>query len=156
MASLIAEGRNVLVTRTFSKIYGLAGLRIGYALCHPEIADILNRVRQPFNVNALALIAAKTALEDQQHVRLSQEHNQRMKEQLEQYLQKKGWNYLPSQANFLTVHFSKQTETVYQYLLRQGIILRPLANYGMPEYLRITLGTEADNTYLMQCLSHIS
>lgn len=152
----LAQYPNLIITRTFSKIYGLAALRIGYALCHPEIADILNRVRQPFNVNALALEAAKTALADQQHIRLSQQHNQRMKEQLEQYLQKKDWHYLPSQANFLTVHFGEQTETVYQYLLSQGVIVRPLANYAMPEYLRITLGTEADNAYLMQCLSHIS
>ena len=144
---------NLVITRTFSKIYGLAGLRVGYGICHPDMADLLNRVRQPFNVNLLGQLAAEAALADQAHVERSRLHNHKMKKQLTDYLEQASYTCLPSGANFLTVHFGEQANQVYQTLLTKGIILRPLANYGMPEHLRITLGTEEDNNYLIRCLS---
>lgn len=143
---------NLLVARTFSKVYGLAGLRAGYALSHAAVADLLNRVRQPFNNNSLALLAAEVALEDQAHLRASVELNTRERARLTRALSAKGLRVLPSQANFVTVDFGRDAKPIHQGLLERGVIVRPMGSYGMPTFLRITVGTEAQNERFLGAL----
>jgi histidinol-phosphate aminotransferase len=142
----------LIVARTFSKIYGLAGLRIGYGISHPGVADLLNRVRQPFNVNSLALAAAQAALEDDGHVSRSRAVNRAGLAYLSQSLRAMGLSFIPSVANFITFELDRSGMEVYQALLRQGVIVRPVANYGMPRHLRVTIGTEAENTRFIAAL----
>ncbi|MCH6564738.1 MAG: histidinol-phosphate transaminase [Proteobacteria bacterium] len=151
----LAEYPNLIVTRTFSKIYGLAGLRVGYAVSCTEISDLLNRVRQPFNANTLALAAATASLEDDDFVVASRNNNQLGLVQLAKYFDARGVEYIPSVANFLTVRFGKRCDDIYQGLLQQGVILRPLANYNMPEFLRITIGTPQQQAVLMDRLDKL-
>lgn len=146
---------NLVVTRTFSKAYGLAGLRAGYALSHPRVADLLNRVRQPFNLNALALLAAETALGDQEHVARSVELNLREMRKLESGLRALGLRTLPSQANFLTIDFGRESAPIHQGLLEQGVIVRPMASYGLPNFLRVSVGTEAENARFLAALKQV-
>lgn len=143
---------NLLVTRTFSKIYGLAGLRIGYAVSSAEICDLLNRVRQPFNGNTLALAAATASLEDDEFVIASRENNFKGLAELESYFAGKQIHYIPSVGNFLTVDFGDRAEKINQGLLQQGVIVRPVANYGMPGFLRISVGTPTQLTRLFAVL----
>ena len=151
----LADYPNLIVTRTFSKIYGLAGLRVGYAVSSLEISDLLNRVRQPFNANCLALAAANAALDDDDFVAASRSNNQLGLAQLVEYFEAKGLETIPSVANFLTVRFGKECNDIYQNLLRQGVILRPLANYNLPEFLRITIGTPQQQAVLMDRLDRL-
>lgn len=146
---------NLLVCRTFSKIYGIAGLRVGYALSHPTVADLLNRVRQPFNNNSLALIGAEAALADQDHVRKSVELNARERLRLPPLLKKLGLQCLPSQANFLTIDFGRDAAPIHQGLLERGIIVRPMGSYGLPNFLRVTLGTESEDDRFMAALRDV-
>jgi histidinol-phosphate aminotransferase len=147
---------NLVVTRTFSKIYALAGLRIGYAISNPEIANVLNRVRQPFNTNLLAQAAALASLDDTDHVQRSVDMNNAGKHQLQQGLHRLDLKSLPSMGNFIAVNVNQDGKQVYDRLLHQGVIVRPVANYGMPDYLRVTIGSEQQNerflTALAQCL----
>ncbi|MCH8105071.1 MAG: histidinol-phosphate transaminase [Proteobacteria bacterium] len=143
---------NLVVTRTFSKIYGLAGLRIGYAISSNPVCDLLNRVRQPFNANSLALAAAVSSMDDEDFLQRSRANNIRGLKQLGDYFTSKNIRYIPSVANFLTVNFGKRSDEIYQSLLRQGLIVRPLANYNMPEFLRITIGTEQQLQVLLEKL----
>ncbi|MFA5937985.1 MAG: histidinol-phosphate transaminase [Sinimarinibacterium sp.] len=143
---------NLLVARTFSKVYGLAGLRVGYSFSHPNVADLLNRVRQPFNNNSLALLAAEVALDDQGHVRTSVDLNTRERARLTRELQTLGLRVLPSQANFVTVDFHRDAKPVHQGLLERGVIVRPMGSYGMPTFLRVTVGTEAENDRFLAAL----
>ena len=136
---------NLIVTRTFSKAYGLAGLRVGYSVSHPEIADLLNRLRQPFNVNALALVAAEAALDDEEHLLHSKAVNAVGRQQLVTAFAERGLAYIPSVANFVTVDVQRPAAAVYDRLLYQGIIVRPVENYGLPDHLRVTVGTEQEN-----------
>jgi len=145
---------NLIITRTFSKIYGLAGLRIGYALAHPSAADIMNRVRQPFNVNSLALAAATAALDDNDYVEQSAALNRQGMSQLEEGLSKLSLDWIPSYGNFVTVRVPNATR-VYNALLTWGVIVRPLAAYQMPEYLRVTIGTEEENDIFLCVLKSI-
>lgn len=133
---------NLIVTRTFSKIYGLAGLRIGYAVSSPELCDLFNRVRQPFNANSLALAAARSALDDDAFVDKSRHSNAQGLQSMQRWFEQQGCAYIPSAGNFLTVHFGDSSQRIYQDLLQRGIIVRPVANYGMPGFLRISVGTE--------------
>lgn len=146
---------NLVVTRTFSKIHGLAGLRVGYGISRPEVADLLNRVRQPFNVNSLGQAAAVAALEDEEHLRRSRELNRRGLVQLRDGLRARGLRWIPSIGNFLTVDVGRAAGPVYQALLREGVIVRPVANYGFPEHLRVTVGTEVQNTRFLQALDRV-
>ena len=146
---------NLVVTRTFSKIYGLAGLRAGYALSHVTVADLLNRVRQPFNNNSLALLAAELALDDQDFVRRSVELNTIQRARLDRELKAMKLRVLPSQANFVTVGFGRDAKPIHQGLLERGIIVRPMGSYALPEYLRVTVGTEAENTRFLAALRDI-
>lgn len=143
---------NLLVTRTFSKVHGLAGLRVGYALSSPDIADLLNRVRQPFNVNALGLACAEAALATDEHVHESQAMNNAGRDKLRARLVALGLKVLPSQANFLTFDCGEPSTPVYEKLLREGVIVRPLAGYSMPEYLRVTIGTPEQNQRFIAAL----
>lgn len=146
---------NLLVCRTFSKIYGIAGLRAGYALSHPTVADLLNRVRQPFNNNTLALLAAELALADQDHVQRSIELNARERLRVPPLLKALGLKTLPSQANFLTIDFARDAAPIHQGLLERGIIVRPMGSYGLPTFLRVTLGTESENDRFLAALREV-
>jgi histidinol-phosphate aminotransferase len=150
-AAWIADFPNLVVTRTFSKIYGLAGLRVGYALASAEIADLMNRVRQPFNVNNLAIAAAIAALDDHLFVAESYELNRRGMEQLVAGLKRLGLEHIPSHGNFVTFK-AGDGATVNQKLLKQGVIVRPIGGYGLPEWLRVTIGTEPENGRFLEAL----
>lgn len=150
-AAWIKDFPNLVVTRSFSKIFGLAGLRVGYALASAEIADLMNRVRQPFNVNNLALAAAVAALDDHQFIAESYELNRRGMEQLVAGLKRLGLEYIPSHGNFVTFR-AGDAAAVNQKLLKQGVIVRPIAGYGLPEWLRVTIGTEPENARFLEAL----
>lgn len=147
----LGEFPNLLVTRTFSKIYGLAGLRIGYGLTNSAVADLMNRVRQPFNCNNLALAGAIAALDDQEFVRESYRVNHEGMVKIQAALTRLGLDYIPSHGNFLTFRLPDAAE-VNRRLLQQGVIVRPLVGYGMPDWLRVTIGTEAENARFLEAL----
>lgn len=155
IAALLARHPNLLVTRTFSKIYGLAALRLGYGIAHPALSDLLNRVRQPFNNNSLALAAGEAALADQDFVRASVAHNARERERLQSALSERGLHVLPSHANFIAVGFGRDATPMHQGLLEAGVIVRPMGSYEMPDFLRVSVGTEAENTRLLAALDGV-
>jgi histidinol-phosphate aminotransferase len=138
------QGKALLTLRTFSKLYGLAGLRIGYGIADKEIISLMHRVRQPFNVNAPAQWGALAALDDREHVRRSLENNRQGLEYLAAEFTRLGIEYVPSHANFVFLRVGKG-EDVFNRLLAQGIIVRPMAGYQFPEYLRVTIGTMREN-----------
>lgn len=146
---------NLVVTRTFSKAYGLAGLRVGYAVSHSAIADLLNRVRQPFNVNSLALVAATAALDDISHLEQGRAVNRAGMQQLQEACRQWGLSWLPSAGNFLCVNLGRPGREVFVELLKRGVIVRPVDNYGLPEYLRISIGVEAENARLIAALHDV-
>ena len=147
----LARFPNLVITRTFSKVYGLAGLRVGYALASAGVADLMNRVRQPFNVNSMALAAAAAALEDVAFVRESFELNRRGMRQICAGLDSIGLAFIPSFGNFVTFKVGNGTG-VFQKLLQSGVIVRPIASYGMPEYLRVSIGLESENARFLESL----
>ncbi|MBE0510960.1 MAG: histidinol-phosphate transaminase [Chromatiales bacterium] len=151
----LGEFANIMVARTFSKSYGLAGLRVGYALSSPQLADLMNRVRPPFNVNNLALAAATAALADEAHLSASVALNARGLQQLGEGFVAMGLDYIPSAGNFISVDLKRPAAPLYQALLREGVIVRPVANYGMPEHLRVTVGTEAQNQRFLEALARV-
>lgn len=153
--SLLQRYPNLVVTRTFSKVFGLASLRIGYGLSHPDLADLLNRIRQPFNNNAVALAAAETAWQDQAHVAASVAINREGLAFYEQELPGLGLSSLPSQANFVCVDFKQPGQPIFEALLQQGVIVRPLGGYGMPQHLRITVGTPQENARCLAALKTV-
>jgi histidinol-phosphate aminotransferase len=146
---------NLIVTRTFSKAYGLAGLRIGYALSHRDLAGLMNRVRPPFNVNSLALAAATVALQDQEHIQRSQAMNRTGMAQLTAAFTALGLDYIPSVGNFVTVDVGQSGGKVYEALLQRGVIVRPMAGYGLPRHLRVTIGQKNENARLIQALGAV-
>jgi histidinol-phosphate aminotransferase len=150
----LAEFNNLVVTRTFSKAYGLAGFRVGFALAHPEMADVMNRVRQPFNVNSVALVAAAAALEDADFVRRSRELNDAGMTQITAGVQRLGLDFIPSFGNFVCVRTGNAAE-VYRRLLENGVIVRPVAGYEMPDYLRVSIGLESENARFLQALEAV-
>ncbi len=154
---LVDDFDNVVMTRTFSKIHGLAGLRLGWAYCSLAVAEILNRLRAPFNVNAPALAAGVAALGDVAHTRASRRHNETFRPWLEAALGDLGLQVYPSVANFVLVRFppnsGRDAETANAFLTGKGIIPRTLGNYGLPECLRITVGTEPDLRALVTALA---
>ena len=144
---------NLLITRTFSKAYGLAGLRIGYGLSSPQLADILNRVRQPFNNNSLALVAAQAALTDAEHLQQTLTVNALGMQQLTDGFKSLGLEWVPSAGNFVLVDLKQAGQPVYEALLRKGVIVRPVGNYELPNHLRISIGTAAENQLFLQALA---
>jgi histidinol-phosphate aminotransferase len=147
----LEEFPTLIITHTFSKAYGLAGLRVGYACAHPQVADLMNRVRQPFNVNSLALAAATAALDDEEFLQRSYALNQAGMQQLTEGFRRLGLSYIPSFGNFVSVKVGPAAE-IYQKLLRGGVIVRPIAGYGMPEYLRVTVGLKEQNEKFLRLL----
>jgi histidinol-phosphate aminotransferase len=148
----LSEFPNLVVTRTFSKAYGLAGLRAGYGLSSPEVADLLNRTRQPFNINLLSQVAALAALDDEAHIQKSVETNAHGIKQLVDGFNQLALGFIPSVGNFICVKVGSDSASVYEKLLRQGVIVRPVDNYGLPEYLRVTVGTEEQNHRFLTAL----
>lgn len=153
--NLLERYSNLVITRTFSKAYGLAGLRLGYAIANPEITDLLHRVQPPFAVNRAALSAAKAALDDEDFIQQSVELNRRGMQQLQQGLDALGLKYLPSSCNFVTIDCQRDSQEIYQGLLNKGIIVRPLKQYGLPNHLRVTIGTTQQNTRVLDNLQLI-
>ncbi len=149
----LARHPNLIVTRTFSKAYGLAGLRVGYAISHPDVADILNRIRQPFNVSVPALAAAAAALDDREHLEATVALNRDGIERLCSGLAELGITAPPSAGNFVLADLGRPVSPVDHRLLREGVIVRPLGNYGLPNHLRITTGTAAQNERLLAAMA---
>ena len=152
-AGWLARFPNLVISRTLSKAYGLAGLRVGFAVAHPDVADMMNRVRQPFNVNHLALVAACAALDDTEFIARSREVNAAGLVQLAAGFDRLGLAYIPSRANFLTVRIGPEADRVYRALLAQGVIVRPIAGYGLPEHLRVTVGLPEHNDRFLAALA---
>ncbi len=150
----LAEFDNLIISRTFSKAYGLAGLRIGFGLMHPALADLMNRVRQPFNVNSIAQAAAVVSLQDDDFVARSYAANQAGMAQMTQGLTALGLSYIPSYANFVSFKVANAAQ-VNQQLLQHGVIVRPVANYHMPDYLRVSIGLFSENARLLDVLGQI-
>jgi len=146
---------NLIVSRTFSKAYGLASLRVGYCISNPVIADVLNRVRQPFNVNSLALAAAVTALADDDYLTRSRQLNDAGMKTLTQGFARLNLNYIPSAGNFVCVDVEQPAGPVFQALLREGVITRPVANYGIPNHLRISIGLPEENERFLVALKKV-
>ena len=153
--SLVKKYPNLIVLRTFSKAYGLAGLRIGYAISHPQVIEAINRLRMPFNVNKLAQIAAKSALQDQDFIKKIVLINNQQKEFLYKAFDDLRISYIPSYTNFITIQCAK-SNLLYNQLLEHGIIVRPIDNYGLTNYLRITIGTPEENQYLLNTIIKIN
>jgi histidinol-phosphate aminotransferase len=149
---LIAEGRKVVGLRTFSKIYGLASLRIGYGYGSPEVCALLNRVRQPFNVNAIAQVAALAALDDREFASNCARDNRAGLRQLEDGCRKLGLEIVPSVANFLLVRVGDGGR-VFDALQRRGVIVRPVKSYGLPEWIRVTVGSAEQNERVLRELA---
>lgn len=154
---LLQKHPNLIICRTLSKAYGLAGLRIGYAVSNAEIADLLNRVRQPFNCNSLALAAAQAVLKDDEFVKRVAENNRLEMARYEAFCTAQDLEFIPSSGNFITIDFKRPAATIYDALLREGVIVRPIAGYGLPNHLRISIGLPEENdrffTALLKVLS---
>lgn len=151
----VREGRNVLVLRTFSKVYGLAGLRVGYGIAPEHIMRHLWRVKEPFNVNLLAQIAAAAALEDQEHVARSVRLNAAEKRRLAAHLAELGCTVTPSETNFLWVGLGRPARPVFQALLERGVIVRCGDAFGFPEYIRVSIGTAEQNGLFLAELAKV-
>jgi len=155
--TLFAQYPNLVVTRTFSKAYGLASLRVGYGVSSPEIADLMNRVRPPFNVNSFALAAAVASLNDAEYVAESKAVNDAGMAFLTQSFDKLGLPYIPSVGNFISFEIPSSAgisaALVDQKLLAAGVIVRPIANYEMPDHLRVSIGTQSENEIFIAALS---
>ena len=158
--ALLDEFDNVIIVRTFSKAYGLAGLRVGYALSSVAVADLLNRIRQPFNVSRVGLAAAAAALADQDFIEKTRQMNDEQMRWLEKQFDALGLGFVKSHANFIMVEVQVEMEditaaSIHQALLEQGVIVRPLDAYGLPNWLRITVGVAEDNLRLIDTLRSI-
>jgi histidinol-phosphate aminotransferase len=151
----VNEGRNVIVCRTFSKIYGLAGLRVGYGIAKPELVEVMNKVRQPFNVSMVAQSAAIASLKDRDHVEKSIKVNIEGKEYLYDELKKIGLDYVPSEANFILVHLDSPGPQVMKEMLKYGVIVRPLVGYELPNSIRVTIGTREQNERFISSLKAV-
>jgi histidinol-phosphate aminotransferase len=146
------EGRDILILRTFSKIYGLAGLRIGYGIAKKELVTEMNKIREPFNINTIAQVAARAALEDEEHVKESVRVNEEGKGYLYKEFERLGMEYLPTEANFIFVILKQDNAVeIYERLLKEGVIVRPMGQ----RYLRITIGLPEENRKLIEALEKI-
>jgi histidinol-phosphate aminotransferase len=154
--ALLPRYPNLVVTRTFSKAYGLAGLRIGYALASAGLVAVMERVRESFNVNSLGLAAATAALEDRAHLDWVRTQNSEERTWLRAQLEQRGWFVHPSQTNFLLVEFGPDTAQIEAALTHNGVVLRPMGGYGLPQCLRITAGTRSENLRLIQALDGLA
>ena len=161
--SLLAKYPNLIVTRTFSKAWGLASMRVGYAISNPIIADIINRVRQPFNVNLFALVGAAAVLSDSEYLEKGVELNRKGLHQIEEGLNRLDLSYIPSKGNFIAFNVHPKSGNkkdysgvdVYQHLLKEGVIVRPLSNYKMPNFLRVSIGMPEENKRFLSSLATV-
>ncbi len=149
------EGRNVILLKTFSKAYGLAGLRIGYAIAKPEIISYLNRVKEPFNVNAMAQIAALNALADEEHLKRCVDLVLNEKIYLYSELESRGLDYVPTEANFIFVNIKTDCREFFNEMLKKGVIIRTGDIFGFPEFIRVTIGTREENKRFLQALDEV-
>jgi histidinol-phosphate aminotransferase len=152
---LIHEGRKIICLRTFSKIHGLASLRVGYGYASQELCGLLNRVRQPFNVNAIGQAAAGAALDDHEFTRRCARENRAGLAQLEEGCRRLGLEVVPSVANFILIKVG-DGNPVFESLQRRGVIVRPVKSYGLPEWVRVTVGTREQNERLLSELGEIT
>ncbi|MHC9510111.1 histidinol-phosphate transaminase [Kangiella sp. M94] len=152
----IKEYPNLIVTRTFSKAYGLAGVRAGYAVANEEITGLINRPRQPFNMNSLALAAAEAVLDDHAYLQKALDVNKSGMQQLISAFDELGYDYIPSVTNFITVDMKQAAGPLYQQMLEQGVIVRPVGNYEMPNHLRISIGLEEENAKFIRVLREMT
>ncbi len=155
MLPVVKDFNNLIVTRTFSKAYGLASFRVGYAISSEQIADLLNRVRQPFNNNTLALESAAIALHDQEHILQCVQLNTQGMNYLTDGFHNLGLTYIPSSGNFVCLNVGSNCAEIYEKLMYEGVITRPVANYKMSDYLRISVGTMDENKRAMEALKKI-
>jgi histidinol-phosphate aminotransferase len=153
--ALLQQFPNLIVTRTFSKAYGLAGLRVGYAASSPQLADLLNRVRAPFNVNSLGLVAAVAALADDEYLVRARQLNSQGLRQLNEGIAPLGLPVIPSAGNFITIEMPGDALPIYQKLLQQGVIVRPLVPYKMPNHLRVSIGLAEENAKFLAALPKV-
>ena len=151
----VKQGKNVIVLRTFSKVYSLAGLRVGYAVANDALADYMGRVRLVFNVNAIAQAAAVAALGDKEYVNMSIENNRQGKEYLYKALSELEIGYIPTQANFLLINILGDSNQIFQELMKLGVIVRPGSVFGLNNYLRVTIGTPEQNIRFIQALCQV-
>jgi histidinol-phosphate aminotransferase len=149
---LLAGHPNLILTRTFSKAYALAGSRVGYAISSAQVAAVLERLRESFNVNGLALAAAEAALADQAHVARAKSWNLAERDWLAENLRTHGLRVLPSQTNFVLIDFARDAAPIERALFERGVIVRPMGGYGLPECLRVSVGTRAENQRLLDAL----
>ena len=152
----VLAGRNFIITRTFSKIYGLAGLRIGYGIAPPPLIETLNRVRQPFNCSLVGQAAARAALKDTAHVARSQEQNDVGKFFLYNAFDDMGLRYVETEGNFIMLHLEQSGADIADALLKEGVIVRPIAGYGYPNAVRVTIGTQEENKRFIKALRGVS
>ena len=152
---LLNEFNNLLLTRSFSKAYGLPALRIGFGVGHPELIEILNRIRQPFNVNTMAQKAAIAAIEDQAHIKASIENNSTQKQYLQSELTRLGLTSLESEGNFIAVKAPMPGRDMFNKLMREGVTVRPIDLYGMPDFIRVTIATPAENKFFIEILEEV-
>ncbi|MBS7645212.1 MAG: histidinol-phosphate transaminase [Candidatus Bathyarchaeia archaeon] len=143
---------NIITARTFSKAYGIAGLRVGYAIAEPSIIELMNKVRSPFNVNSLAQIAAEAALDEEEYVKRVVEKTEKGKRQLYEGLKDLGLEYIPSAANFVLIRLGGGAAAIAQELMMKGIITRYMGPWGLPEHIRVTVGTEEENRVFLKAL----
>lgn len=151
--SLLERYPNLIVTRTFSKAWGLAALRVGYSVSSSEIANVLNRVRQPFNVDSIAMAAATAVLSDDEYLQRSCDMNASGMAQLESAFKKMKLAYIPSAGNFISVEVGEYAAQINQSLLEQGVIVRPIGGYGLPRHLRVSIGLPEQNERLIAALA---
>ena len=152
----VLEGRNFIITRTFSKIYGLAGLRIGYGIAPPPLVETLNRVRQPFNCSLVGQAAARAALKDTAHVTRSREQNAVGKAFLYEVFDDMGFRYVESEGNFIMLHLEQSGVDIADALLKEGVIVRPIGGYGYPNAVRVTIGTQQENEKFIAALKIVN
>jgi histidinol-phosphate aminotransferase len=151
---LLADHPNLFVLRTFSKVYGLAGIRVGFGAGNEECVKAVEKLREPFNVNGLALAAALAALDDEDHVKRSSQMNAEGLDFLYDRLDELGVSYVPSQANFLLVEVGDGVE-IFEKLLREGVIVRPVKAYGLPAHVRVTVGLPEENRRFVDTLARV-
>ncbi len=152
---LLDKYPNIIVLRTFSKLYSLAGCRIGYGIASKEIVDVLNRARQPFNVNLLAQECALAVLDEEEWIDEVRNKNEEQKQCLYAELEKLGVKYLPTKANFIFLNIEKDAMEIFQALMKKGVIIRPMVGFGFPESIRVTIGLPEENKFFIQCLKEV-
>ena len=152
---LLDQFDNILITKTFSKIQGLASLRIGYGIASKELCNVLNKIRQPFNANHLAQIAALRAIDDFEHIQKSKRLNLNERTKVHKHLETLGMECIPSQGNFITFKGNFNANKMFFELMKKGVIVRPVSLYDMPEHLRITIGTSEENDYFLNHFSKL-